>query len=669
MFETTGNSVRIGLELPFALAQALSSLFVLGLGIFVCAWVVAKWHDRQHLFDEFKKWLAGPSVWHERPAVNWITWLAILLIPFWLALIGLTMNGALALWFDPPVISTDPRDAATSALAYRFHYVALVGLMTALAGLVAAPLALLRVYTVERQTKAQEEGLVTDRINKAVEGLGAERKVEAIGRSVKIVRGGSAPNALRRLGEQFISRTEIQWEGQDLSLAEGETMEDVGEWKVFSRTVPNLEVRIGAIYALERIAQDSLRDHIQIMEILCAYIRQNAPASAVKDRLPEPPEWFEGERDGRAWKRNQRNSIGELETGLFDDWLDLLGHQLGDVKPKADVQTALTVIGRRGRKQKEIEWGEWRPFEEMVPEWPKWETTDDGNPTVRYVAEVDLHLAERKKWRQLRPRFRLDLRGTDLRRATMSGVAHEADFSLALFANALLQGTILHMAKAQGANFYEAKAHAALLHEAQLQGATFFDALLQGADFRRANVQGTEMPHSQAQGATFRSADAQGANFSDALVFSADFFSVQAQGTSFSGAWAIRANFNRAQLQGADFASANVQDANFAMAQAQGTDFSTIQAQGVTFIGANIQSAAVKGTDLIAMRISPKALYQTFGDTSSRLGGVGQIPAHWPKWNMPFLDLNGPGFLNEWQKWQADKANYVPPPPPEPVGG
>src|SRR5829696_5072486 len=40
---------------------------------------------------------------------------------------------------------------------------------------------------------------------------------------------------------------------------------------------PNLEVRLGGIYALERIARDSPRDHWTIMEVLTAYIRRNAP--------------------------------------------------------------------------------------------------------------------------------------------------------------------------------------------------------------------------------------------------------------------------------------------------------------------------------------------------------------------------------------------------------
>src|SRR5262249_30993601 len=37
-----------------------------------------------------------------------------------------------------------------------------------------------------------------------------------------------------------------------------------------------LAVRLGGIYALERIANDSPKDHWQIMEVLTAYVRDNA---------------------------------------------------------------------------------------------------------------------------------------------------------------------------------------------------------------------------------------------------------------------------------------------------------------------------------------------------------------------------------------------------------
>jgi hypothetical protein len=44
---------------------------------------------------------------------------------------------------------------------------------------------------------------------------------------------------------------------------------------------PKLEMRLGAIYALERIAQDSERDHWPIMEVLMAYMR--GESSSPKD--------------------------------------------------------------------------------------------------------------------------------------------------------------------------------------------------------------------------------------------------------------------------------------------------------------------------------------------------------------------------------------------------
>ena len=117
----------------------------------------------------------------------------------------------------------------------------------------------------ERTTNAAEQGLITDRINTAVTGLGVEKTVKQ-----------TAPNG-----------------------------------KITENTDANIEVRLGAVYALERISQDSDRDHMQIMEILCAYICTNAPWDMDTDVPwdPETPTPFK--------------------------------------KPRADIQAALTVIGRR----------------------------------------------------------------------------------------------------------------------------------------------------------------------------------------------------------------------------------------------------------------------------------------------------------------------------------
>ncbi len=71
-----------------------------------------------------------------------------------------------------------------------------------------------------------------------------------------------------------------------------------------------LEIRLGGIYALERIARDSEEDHGPIMEVLTAYVREHAP-------WPPNPS---GERTSETPDRR---------------------------KPSVDIQAILQVLGRR----------------------------------------------------------------------------------------------------------------------------------------------------------------------------------------------------------------------------------------------------------------------------------------------------------------------------------
>src|SRR5215213_570275 len=89
------------------------------------------------------------------------------------------------------------------------------------------------------------------------------------------------------------------WRGQRLTQ---ESLEDtrnntqenlllIGEGQIterFTRAIDQLgskepEVRLGGIYALERIASDSERDHWTIMEILTTYVREHAPRQTCDD--------------------------------------------------------------------------------------------------------------------------------------------------------------------------------------------------------------------------------------------------------------------------------------------------------------------------------------------------------------------------------------------------
>lgn len=160
-------------------------------------------------------------------------------------------------------------------------------------------------------------------------------------------------------------------------------------WQNFSLNEPNLEVRLGAIYALERIAQDSIRDHIQIVEILCAYVRQNSPCRELL-----PPEVSENR-----------------------------------VIPRIDIQTAITVLGRRPR--------------------------------------VGIDLENRFK-------KRLDLRNCDL-----SGINFElSEFSGTLFNQSKLEGAVLNKARMLGSDLRRTNLRFATFWETDLTGARLDDAII-----------------------------------------------------------------------------------------------------------------------------------------------------------------------------------------------
>jgi hypothetical protein len=165
---------------------------------------------------------------------------------------------------------------------------------------------------------------------------------------------------------------------------------------------PIRAVRIGAIYSLERIAQESERDHWPIMEQLSAYVR---------DRAPWPPK--------------------ELPKN---------GHDCSELKPEADVQAALTVIGHRSDQ---------RVKSDMLA-----------------LHRVDLHGA--------------NLMGVDLRNAHLE------------LAN--LYQAHLHCADVSGAKFKKAEMVAAdmTVHnasDADFEGATFGET-----DFRGVNLRYAKLP-------------------------------------------------------------------------------------------------------------------------------------------------------------------------------
>ncbi|MFW5642059.1 MAG: pentapeptide repeat-containing protein [Roseicyclus sp.] len=250
-------------------------------------------------------------------------------------------------------------------------------------------------------------------------------------------------------------------------------------------TLPNMEVRTGAILALGRIARENLSFHVQIMQILCAYVRENSPADSA---VPfEAPKFVVNHKDDDLTPED----VGAYKVELNKSLKDLRARL---PEPRTDIQTALDVLGRRNPEQKRKE-GAWpdpggdapNPFDARFPEPPPWPQSATAEDHARWRTASRRF---KKQAAELQSAFisarcyRLDLRKTNLQGYDMRGL----DLRGALFAGAQMQGAVLFGAQMQGADLGEAQMQGALLFRAQMQEASLFRAQMQGANLGEAQM-------------------------------------------------------------------------------------------------------------------------------------------------------------------------------------
>jgi uncharacterized protein YjbI with pentapeptide repeats len=208
------------------------------------------------------------------------------------------------------------------------------------------------------------------------------------------------------------------------------------------------ELRLGGIYALERTANDSERDHWPIMEVLCTYVRENVPI-----KRENPPS-----KEQKPKKPTQQNQASTPPVA-------------------ADIQAILTVLGRRDRKYK------------------------------REDRDLDLSNTDIRGANLFKANFSgADLFGANLSRAFL----READLSGARLFGANLSGAHLFGANLSeadlfGADLFGADLSGADLREADLSGADLRRwADLSGADLSGADLRGADLSGADLRGIDLR---------------------------------------------------------------------------------------------------------------------------------------------------------------------
>lgn len=314
---------------------------------------------------------------------------------------------------------------------------------------------------------------------------------------------------------------------------------------------PNMEVRLGAIYALERIAHDSTRDHWPIMETLCAYVRENAG----------PPQTLSA---------NARNSIALHRMMGASSPLDEESKSAEQQRPRADIQAALTVLGRRSADQRDHE--------------------------AKLRAD-----AVRKEWHGL------DLRQTNLRGAVLDGL----NFDYARF-----DGSSLAFASFQ---------------DTHLRHASFSTSGLENTEFARSKLEHADISVTHAEGARFRGAELSKVNARSAQLICAEFAQSDLRDASFASANMLGAIIAPSQAKGAMFIQSKLSLAVFRGLSLDGVIFghdtslrdvffTQVQFEGVKYLAFAAINEAIADMRTTAGGQRPPGWPKTDDEFSQRVG-------------------------------------------------
>jgi uncharacterized protein YjbI with pentapeptide repeats len=257
-----------------------------------------------------------------------------------------------------------------------------------------------------------------------------------------------------------------------------------------------LDIRIGGIFALERIARDSARDHQAVIDALAAFIREHSHEQWPVPKKPVPK------------KKKKKIQPAPQAT-------------------RPDVQAAITVVGRR-----------------------------DAKRDIRSVdlTGVDLPGADLTE-AQLAG---ANLTGADLSRAQLAGAnltgatLNDAYLALTDFTGATLTGADLGDAYLGGATLERAD-----LSGAKLQRADLDHARLDFANLGGANLVGATLPSANLVAVNLAGAELNCANLSDVNLGNAKLTNANLPGVNFTGAGLLDADLTGACLYDAWLGNAN----------------------------------------------------------------------------------------------------------------
>lgn len=244
-------------------------------------------------------------------------------------------------------------------------------------------------------------------------------------------------------GWQYLRRTDGQFHQSQQRLITDRFSQAIGHL-----ASDKMEIRLGGIYTLERLAQESAEDYWLTIEVLTAFVRERsatrettvnpAPATNLPPNNPERPLTIVGGSDLAASRKRPQPS-----------------------KVPTDIQAVMTILARRDTSKD-------RP--DRIIE------LRESNLRDADLSGIDLQGADL---------WKVNLREAQLWQAKLAGASlGRANLREASLWQSDLQGAYLWKANLEGANLTEVNLEQANLDGANLQGANLHQTNLINADLR-----------------------------------------------------------------------------------------------------------------------------------------------------------------------------------------
>jgi uncharacterized protein YjbI with pentapeptide repeats len=306
----------------------------------------------------------------------------------------------------------------------------------------------------------------------------------------------------------------------------------------FSKSVTLLEnkdlsIRLGGLYALERIAKDSPKDHSAIMEILCDFIREKSK---------EQRESYWKEQDA---KQNEIASNTNFNTGNINSNIGNVNSNISNSNLSKSNINSITNTNLKVKKKTKI-------------------------VVLSYVSEYNKELFKK-----------LNVYNED------EGLSNIAPSNEIITAITIIKNRVIENDKED----FIFNLEVANLSGINLNGIVLKNANLSGVNFKNAKLYNANLADTQLNNANFEHSFSYNINFTHSKIFYVSFFDAFLDESDFSSAEFKNVDFTEASLDDSIFSNSSLHEVNFEKATLYGAKL-----KNHTSLSDNIKQAKINET-------------------------------------------------------------------------